>query len=185
MAIHTDYPRQRINGQARTHAAPAPRTAADYIWAVARIALGWIFLWAFIDKLFGLGFATAPERAWVAGASPTAGFLKGTGEGAFGGLFTALAGQVWVDWLFMIGLAGVGAALMLGVGMRVAAVAGGLMMLLMWLAELPLTSNPFMDYHILYAITLAGLALGRGGDTLGIGRWWGGTALVRRMPILK
>ncbi|HLV72357.1 MAG TPA: hypothetical protein VKY91_06180, partial [Vulgatibacteraceae bacterium] len=40
---------------------PGPLTetpAARYVWAAARLALGWIFAWAFVDKLFGLGFAT-------------------------------------------------------------------------------------------------------------------------------
>ncbi|GGL13948.1 hypothetical protein GCM10014719_14830 [Planomonospora parontospora subsp. antibiotica] len=56
----------------------------------------------------------------------------------------------------------------------------------MWAAELPLATNPlFMDDHIVYAIVLAGLALADAGDTLGVGKWWGATGLVRRYPILK
>ncbi|GAA5044945.1 thiosulfate dehydrogenase [quinone] large subunit [Thermocatellispora tengchongensis] len=163
----------------------APARAAGYAWGLARIAIGWIFLWAFLDKTFGWGFATPPERAWLAGGSPTTGFLKGTSEHALGGFFSALAGQVWVDWLFMLGLLGVGAALILGAGVRVAAGAGTAMLLLMWAAELPLETNPFLDDHIVYAIVLIGLALAGAGDTLGIGRWWGNTALVRDFPVLK
>jgi thiosulfate dehydrogenase (quinone) large subunit len=30
-------------------------TAVRYLLAGVRVALGWIFLWAFLDKLFGLG----------------------------------------------------------------------------------------------------------------------------------
>ncbi|GIH94940.1 DoxX family membrane protein [Planobispora siamensis] len=172
-----------------TPAAPAAaqgRTpAAAYAWAAARIALGWVFLWAFVDKLFGLGFATPAAKAWVNGGSPTTGFLKGTGEHALGGFFSSLAGQVWVDWLFMLGLAGVGTALILGMGMRVAAGAGALMMLMMWAAELPLVTNPFVDEHIVYAIVLVALALSHAGDTLGLGAWWSRTALVKRLPFLK
>src|SRR3954447_4593152 len=81
----------------------------DYVWAVARITLGWVFLWAFLDKTFGWGFATPANRAWIEGGSPTTGFLKGTGEHTFGGFFSGLAGQGWVDWLFMLGLLGIGA----------------------------------------------------------------------------
>ncbi|WP_239147017.1 hypothetical protein [Planobispora rosea] len=163
----------------------AGRTPAAYAWAAARIALGWVFLWAFVDKLFGLGFATPAAKAWAGGGSPTTGFLKGSGENALGGFFSSLAGQAWVDWLFMLGLAGVGGALIVGAGMRVAAAAGATMMLLMWAAQLPLETNPFMDDHIVYAIVLVGLALAKAGDTLGIGAWWSRTALVKRLPILK
>lgn len=167
-----------------TAAATATRPAR-YVWAAARIAVGWVFLWAFLDKLFGFGFATPAAKAWINGGSPTTGFLKGTADHTFGGLFTTLAGQAWVDWLFMTGLLGVGAALILGVGMRVAAGAGGLLLLMMWAAELPLTTNPFMDEHIVYAVVLTGLALDGAGETLGLGRWWAATPLVRRFPILK
>ncbi|MBG0830097.1 hypothetical protein HS041_20220 [Planomonospora sp. ID67723] len=193
--------RTPVNGRAATPAptpAPAPtgapagaraargRTpAAAYAWAAARIALGWVFLWAFVDKTFGLGFATPAAKAWAGGGSPTTGFLKGSGENALGGFFSGLAGQAWVDWLFMLGLLGVGGALLLGAGLRIAAGAGAVMMLMMWAASLPLATNPFMDDHIVYAVVLVGLALAGAGDTLGIGAWWGRTALVKRLPILK
>ena len=173
------------------HAAPTAtpavteRRPVDYVWAIARIALGWVFLWAFLDKTFGWGFATPAERAWVAGGSPTTGFLKGTGENALGGLFSGLAGQGWVDWLFMLGLLGIGTALIVGAGLRIAAAAGGLMMVLMWAAGLPLTTNPFMDEHLIYALVLVGLAMTQAGDTLGLGRWWSATPLVRDHPVLR
>ncbi len=140
-----------------------------------------MFLWAFLDKTFGLGFATPANRAWIEGGSPTTGFLKGTGENALGGFFSALAGQAWVDWLFMAGLLGIGAALILGVGTRAAAATGSLMLLLMWAAELPLANNPFMDDHIIYSIVLAGLAMAGAGGTLGLGD----LPIVRRHPVLR
>ncbi|MFD1938217.1 MULTISPECIES: DoxX family membrane protein [Nonomuraea] len=142
-----------------------------YVWAIVRLSIGWVFLWAFLDKTFGWGFATPAGRAWTNGGSPTTGFLKG-------GNFAALAGQPWVDWLFMAGLLGVGLALVLGIGTRVAAAAGGLMLALMWAAELPLATNPFMDEHVIYAMVLIGLAMAGAGDTLGLGK------LVRN-PYLK
>ncbi|AQZ69515.1 putative integral membrane protein SCJ12.13c [[Actinomadura] parvosata subsp. kistnae] len=157
------------------------KNPVDYVWAAARIAIGWIFLWAFLDKTFGFGFATPAAKAWIHGGSPTTGFLKGTGEHALGGFFSALAGQAWVDWLFMAGLAGVGLALVLGIGTRIAAGAGTAMLLLMWAAELPLTTNPFMDDHIIYSIVLVGLALAGAGTTLGLGN----LPVVRRTPWLR
>jgi thiosulfate dehydrogenase [quinone] large subunit len=41
----------------------------------------------------------------------------------------------------MIGLAGIGIALIAGVGVRIAAVAGSLMLVLMWTAVLPPENN--------------------------------------------
>jgi thiosulfate dehydrogenase (quinone) large subunit len=159
--------------------------AARYVWAIARLSLGWVFLWAFLDKTFGLGHETPAAKAWVDGGSPTAGFLKNTPKGPFEGLYHGIAGQAWADWLFMIGLAGLGVALALGIGMRIAAATGVLLLVMMWSAALPPENNVLMDDHLIYAIVLVGLVLVGAGDTLGIGRAWRSTALVRRFPILK
>src|SRR5690606_19011155 len=101
-------------------------TKAWLALAVTRITLGFVFLWAFLDKMFGLGLSTPPAGSCIAGVSPTAGFLSAAAEGSspFAGVFSALAGQTWVDWLFMIGLLGVGLSLILGIGLRISAVAG-------------------------------------------------------------
>jgi uncharacterized membrane protein YphA (DoxX/SURF4 family) len=91
-----------------------------YTLAVTRIALGFVFLWAFLDKTFGFDHATSGAKAWIRGGSPTTGFLKGV-DGPFAGVFNWMAGSVVADWLFMIGLLGIGVALVLGIGMRLAA----------------------------------------------------------------
>jgi thiosulfate dehydrogenase (quinone) large subunit len=95
-----------------------------------------------------------------------------------------MAGAALTDWLFMLGLAAIGIALVLGVGMRIAAGAGALLMALMWSAVLPPAGNPFIDDHLIYAVLLVGLALVRAGDTLGLGRWWSRTGVVRSHPFL-
>ena len=157
---------------------------ASIAWAVTRILLGLIFLWAFFDKLLGLGFATPPERAWLAGGSPTRGFLSNAG-GPFAGAFHAMAGSVVVDWLFILALLGIGLALVLGIGIRIAAASGALLLLMMWAASLPIATHPFLDDHVIYAVVLIGLALERAGDTWGLGRWWSSTPLVRRARWLQ
>jgi thiosulfate dehydrogenase (quinone) large subunit len=164
--------------------APAQR-AARYVFAVARLALGWVFLWAFLDKLFGLGHATPSARAWINGGSPTKGFLSNSPTGPLEGFYNSFAGAAWADWLFMVGLAGIGAALILGIGVRVAAVAGSALMVMMWSAVLPPETNPFLDDHLVYAIVLVGLALIGAGNTLGLGKLWGNLELVKRNPWLK
>jgi thiosulfate dehydrogenase [quinone] large subunit len=158
-------------------------TAARYLLAGIRLALGWVFLWAFLDKTFGLGFATPSERSWLNGGSPTNGFL-GSAEGPFSGFYQSIAGTGIADVLFMTALLGVGIALLLGIGMRVAAGAGALLMVMMWTAVLPPTTNPFMDDHLVYAAILIVVALLGAGNTLGFGRVWAATPLVQRAPWL-
>ena len=133
-----------------------PRPTADkFLWAVLRIMMGWIFLWPFLDKLFGLGFATEAGRGWVDGGSPTTGFLEFATRGPFAELFQSMTGA-FADWLFMIGLLGIGLALLLGIGVRIASVSGALMLVLMWLAALWPEHNPFLDDHLIYAFVLIG-----------------------------
>nr|WP_239152199.1 hypothetical protein [Virgisporangium aurantiacum] len=165
---------------------PSPReaTAARYLLAGIRIALGWVFLWAFLDKAFGLGFATPSERSWFNGGSPTNGFLS-SAKGPFNGFYHNIAGTGIADALFMTALLGVGLALLLGIGMRIAAGAGALLTIMMWTAVLPPTTNPFMDDHLVYAAILIVLALLGAGNTLGLGRQWAATPLVQRAPWLK
>jgi len=168
---------------------------ARYSWAISRLAIGFVFLWAFFDKLLALGYSTGVDRktgavdrfgpaAWINDGSPTKGFLSGV-TGPFESVFKPMAGATWANWLFMIGLLAVGVALMLGIGMRIAAASGALLLVFMWMASLPLDTNPFMDDHLVYAMVLVGLAAVNAGDTLGAGRAWARTELVQRHPVLR
>ncbi|WP_086825020.1 DoxX family membrane protein [Allokutzneria sp. NRRL B-24872] len=164
---------------------------AEKSMALLRVATGLLFLWAFFDKLFGLGYATPAAKAWLGGGSPTAGFLGRVDVGPFREPLRAIAGAWWVDWLFMLGLAGIGVAVLFGAGLRLAAVAGTVMMLLMWVAEWPLaqvsasgapsgSTNPLIDYHVIYALVLIALAATHAGNTWGLGRTWESRQVVRR-----
>jgi len=155
------------------------------VWALLRIALGWVFLWAFLDKLFGLGFATAKDKSWLAGGSPTAGFLKGAVQGPFADVYHSLSGSPIVDWLFMLGLLCLGLALVFGVAMRLSAWGGSTMMALMYLALLWPANNPVIDEHVIYALALLSLHSVDAGKTWGIGEWWEKLDLVRKYPVLK
>ncbi|MFR9777892.1 DoxX family protein [Micromonospora sp. MS34] len=159
--------------------------ATRYIFAGLRLALGWTFLWAFLDKMFGLGHETAAKNAWINGGSPTKGFLTFGAAGPFQGFYHDIAGAAWADWLFMLGLLGIGVALLLGIGIRLAAVAGGILMVMMWTVVLPPENNLFMDDHLIYAGLLAGLALVGAGNTLGLGKVWAKLPVVQRLPWLK
>jgi len=173
---------------------PLPTTAAldaghtrtvGLVAAGLRIALGWSFLWAFLDKMFGLGHETKSASAWVNGGHPTQGFLKMAAEGPFKGFYNGIAGAAWADWLFMLGLLAIGTALLAGIAMRLAAVAGGLLLVLMWTAVLPPANNPFMDDHLIYAGLLALLTLLGAGRVLGLGAVWERLPIVQRFPILR
>lgn len=124
-----------------------------------RFLMGFIFLWAFLDKTFGLGKATLPEKAWIAGGSPTTGFLSNAVQGPFASFFNSLAGVVLVDWLFMLGLLFVGATLLLNRYVKLGAMAGAIMLVLMYLALLYPENNPFVEDHIVYAVLLGYIAI--------------------------
>jgi len=164
---------------------PTQTAAVRYVAAGLRLALGFVFLWAFLDKVFGFGFATPEKGAWINGGHPTKGFLANAATGPFTDFYHSIAGATWADWLFMVGLAGIGVALITGIGMRIAAVTGSALLLMMWSAVLPPENNPFMDDHLIYIGVLALLALMNAGDTFGFGRPWARTALVRTAPWLR
>ena len=188
---------QRIN-RTSTHAlehveAPGSMltTTAAKALAVLRISTGFVFLWAFLDKTFGLGYSTPSARAWINGGSPTKGFLSSVDVGPFQSMFHSMAGTWWTDSLFMAAMLGVGVALIAGIGMRIAAGTGILVMAMMWFAEFPLarhtakgapsaSTNPLTDYHVLYGVTVVVLALTYAGHTWGLGRWWAQLPFVQR-----
>jgi thiosulfate dehydrogenase [quinone] large subunit len=152
--------------------------------AILRLATGFIFLWAFLDKTFGLGFSTLRAASWLNGGEPSQGFLNSPAvTGPLKGFFAAIASPT-TDVLFMLGMLAVGAAVMLGVGVRISAIAGTVIMLFMYLAEWPFavnaaSSNPLVDYHIIYALALIVVALTSAGDTWGFGRVWKSLPVVQ------
>ncbi len=196
MSAHTVTPTAASGaGHASSTAVPAPVIAVDertrvttergrVALAVLRIATGFVFLWAFLDKTFGLGFSTPVERAWINGGKPAQGFLTSPAvTGPLTDFFAGLANPL-VDALFMLAMLGIGLAVILGIGLRLSAVVGTGVMLMMYLAEWPFTAgtastNPLVDYHIVYALALIVVAYLSAGDTFGLGRAW------RRLPIVR
>jgi thiosulfate dehydrogenase (quinone) large subunit len=167
-----------------------------FVVGVLRLSLGWVFLWAFLDKAFALGFDTGRntdtgvvtrfgDAAWIHGGSPTKGFLKFGTDGPLASFYQSFAGAVWADWLFMIALLGIGLALSLGVAMRISTVSGVALLIMMWSAVLPPANNPFMDDHIIYALTLVALLMAGAGTTLGLGKAWNRLGIVKRHGFLR
>lgn len=119
-----------------------------------------------------MGFATPHERAWLNGGSPTTGFLSRV-EGPLAGFYQGMAGNAFIDFLFMAGLAGIGLTLILGMGARVGALCCAVMYLFMYGASIPTTSNPFLDDHLTGAIVMLVIAtIPASWEYLGLGRMW-------------
>lgn len=170
---------------------PGSRTGWAFL-SLTRIAIGFIFFWAFIDKLFGLGFSTCAVRddagvktgtdvmcdsAWVSGGRMTEGYLASS-TGPFAEFFQNLGTQAWTDWPYMIGLAGIGLALMLGIGTKVALWTGPTMLLMMYVSHSwpgvgGNTTNPFIDDHIIQALAIIAIVLVElTYQSIGLGHWW-------------
>ena len=172
-------------------------TGLDRAVAALRIAFGVTFLWAFLDKTFALGFHTGYDQegvldrfgdaAWINGGSPTEGFLSFAvpADNPFKGFFNGLAGYAVIDWLFMLGLLGIGLTLLLGVGIRIGTAAGALMYAFMYAASLPLENNPVVDDHLIGVIVMVVLAVAGAGATWGLGHQWRRTAVVEKYPVLQ
>ncbi|MEO3764054.1 hypothetical protein [Streptomyces sp. B8F3] len=204
MAVHQQPPRhsalrlpqrraaRSTNGN-RTEAAAGERATSPvvgHVLAGVRVITGLVFLWAFLDKAFGLGYSTPGNGAWIDGGSPAEGFLGNVAVGPMESTFHSWAGDAWADWLFMLGLFGIGLALVLGVALRLAALGTTVMMALMWIAEWPpakhlsdgspsMSTNPLIDYHVIYAAVAVALAATYAGHTWGLGRIWARLPFVR------
>ena len=170
-------------------------TAARRALGLLRIGFGLTFLWAFVDKLLALGYATGVSQdgtvdrfgdaAWIHGGSPTQGFLGFAADGPLRGFWNGLAGTAFVDWAFMLGVLGIGVTLTLGIGMRLGTLAGFAMYVLMWSVVLPPANNPVLDDHLLGAVSMAVLGLTGAGATWGLGHHWAQLPVVRRHPVLR
>jgi len=164
--------------------------------SISRILIGFVFLWAFFDKLIGLGFTTCRSKeegstaidvmcdsAWLSGGKITEGYL-GSSSGPLGDFYSGLGAQRWTDWIFMIGLLGIGLALILGIGTKIAAWSSVAMLALMYTSHAwPFSAgmtNPFVDEHIIYAVAGVGIVfveLQR--QAVGLGTLW------RKLPFVK
>jgi len=155
------------------------------IIALLRIGMGWIFLWAFLDKTFGLGFATAPENAWAVGGSPTQGFLTYGTKGPFAELFASMAGSPVLDCIFMVGLLGIGIGLIFGVAVKLSSYSGALLLVLMYLAGFIWPEhNPFLDDHIMYALMMFIFPYADN-SVYGCADWWGKQKFVKKRDWLR
>ena len=183
--------------------------AAGVFAGLSRILLGFVFLWAFIDKNWGLQFATPHGQGWVFGTgvgSPTYGFLKfgANPDSPLSAVYVNFANaaegnpNAWTNWVFMAGLLGIGLALIFGVFMRIGTISAVVLLLMMWLAMSPFPwtnivdpatgqgafNGPILDDHIIYGTVLITLMLMGAERHVGLGKWWQSLGFVKKMPWL-
>ena len=109
MAVHQE---PRLNTAMQVPAVEAAQTAPQHgavmtpvaakAAALVRIATGFVFLWAFLDKTFGWTTPPPPEgldRRRLADQ----GLPRGVAVGPLESIFHDIAGEAWADWLFMLG----------------------------------------------------------------------------------
>jgi thiosulfate dehydrogenase [quinone] large subunit len=147
----------------------------ELLLAVLRISLGFIFLWAFVVKV----------PVWLAGSSPAAGFLENGTSGIFSDFFVSLAYSPIVNFLYMFGLISVGTALILGIAKKLTTIGGVLMMLLIYMGNIPPKTNPIMDEHIIYIFLLLLLNATNAYSFFGIYKYWEKLTLVKKFNLLK
>ena len=182
LAIHRRYQQlirrvstEKLSALAASEEPSATRVANDLLplgVLLARLMMGWVFVWAGFDKLIR-GFTAE-------------GFLLNATQGPLAGWFQDLGGNTAalnvINPMVVWGEILIGVALMFGVATRWAAFWGAIMMLLFYAAQLPPEHNPFMEYYLVYAVLLGILGAVGAGRILGLDAWIERQPLVRRIP---
>lgn len=142
-----------------------------------RLVLGWVFLFAGIEKL-------GVDEGWT-----SAGFLSHMSpDNPFQGVFDGLAGDAWVDFIVPWSQVAIGLALITGTLLRGAAFLGALQMIHFWAASLtgglfdglPIGYGWFISEHLVHAAGLFAIASLGAGRLLGVDGW-----LEQREPIVS
>ena len=156
----------------------------QYALSIFRLLIGWLFIWGFLDKMFGLGFETPPEGAWINGGSPSS-YVVWVTKGVFADLFNSMAGNAFIDVLFMAGLLIIGITLILGIATKLTTIFSIVFFIVMYCLCVPPTDNPLIDYHILLAVGMVVVYYLGGYEKLSLYDKWKEFPLVKRFPILE
>ncbi len=157
-------------------------------WSIfgLRLVMGYVILSSGLGKLADGGWSDPGH--WSADF-----FLRNVVDEAnpVRGMFLLFAEHTWlVDPMVMWGQIVVGLALLLGVFVRLACLAGALQMLLFWaaawegglLAGLPVAHGYVIDSSFVYALVLFGLGAWGAGRILGVDAYLEETAFVENNP---
>jgi thiosulfate dehydrogenase (quinone) large subunit len=150
---------------------------------LTRVTVGWVFLYAGLEKVFGSTPFTAAGFLKFGTIGTTAEKVAdGTIVNPTHGFWVSLAGNATlmpiVNFLVVFGEVAIGAALILGLATRFASIAGALMMTLFWIAAWDFAFG-VIEYHSVLAIVTLSLGI------IGAGEFFGLDALVETTPIVK
>jgi thiosulfate dehydrogenase [quinone] large subunit len=159
--------------------------------ALLRIGLGFLYLWAFLEQAFGIGYTNTttpagqlPTFGWHFSYDSSSGWItSGFTHSPTAPFITSLHGPVgWVlqqfptgfdDFMWMFAIGGLGVALLSGIFMRIAGWGGFLLNLIIWFSAFPPEGNPIVDgEHMAFAFSILLLMYLQAGNRWGLGRWW-------------
>ena len=156
----------------------------QYFLAVFRILVGWIMLFPFFDKMFGLGMQTPAGRGMIDGGSPSSLVDRVTG-GIFEDFYLSLAGNQIVDVILMLALLVLGITLILGISSKLSTIGISAFLLVMYSLHVPPEDNPLIDYRIILIFGMVAAYFLGGYDKLSLNSRWKETWLVKRFPIFE
>ena len=159
------------------------RQKGEIVRTILRIAIGWMMLWGFLDKMFGLGFETEPGSGLIDGVSPSSFVVYVTG-GIFKDLFLSMAGNPFVDFMMMAGMLAIGITMIFGFATKLTSIAMTAFLLVMYMLCVPPLDNPLIDYHITWIFAVWAIYLLGGYDHLSVRERWNSLGIVKRFPIL-
>ena len=153
--------------------------------AVLRIATGLVFLTAGIDKaiIAGKAFDASGFLSHATGGTPVLGAaVDGVIYNPTHDLWVSLASNAAVmpviNWLVVAGEIAIGAALVMGLFTRFAAIAGTLMMAFFFVATWNF-ANGIINEQLMYGIVTAFLGI------IGAGRYYGLDSLIEQAPTVQ
>ena len=154
-----------------------------------RLTIGWVFLFAGIEKLFLSGHAFDASKFLQFGT-------LGTAAGAAEGAIVNPTHQLWVDlasnaaamdvvnFLVPFGQVAIGLALILGLATRFAGVMGALMMAFIGIASWDF-ANGVVNYHVVLTVSSLILAVIAAGEIYGVDAVVDESPVVKRSPGLR
>jgi thiosulfate dehydrogenase [quinone] large subunit len=163
--------------------------ARKFAIALTRVTVGWVFLYAGLEKVFGATPFTAAGFLKFGTIGTTAEKVaEGTIVNPTHDFWVSLAGNGTllpiVNTLVVFGEVAIGVALILGIATRFASVMGFLMMGLFWIAAWDFAFG-VVEYHSVLAIVALALGIIGAGEAFGLDAIVDETPIVKRIPVLR